>query len=108
MPTFDVSFPYRLEDAPATEVELRQAMNRDFVVMLGEEDTDSSDPDLRSTERARSQGRTRLERGESFHRTALATSRKLGVPLRWRRIVVREAGHSNREMAAAAAAILVP
>jgi len=108
MPTFEVSFPYGLEGSPASEAGLKLAMGRDLVVMLGDEDTDESDPGLRRTERARAQGRTRLERGEGFHRTALETSRKLGVPLRWRRVVTRDAGHSNREMAAAAVAILVP
>jgi poly(3-hydroxybutyrate) depolymerase len=108
MPTFEVSFPYGLGNAPATEAGLKRAMGRDLVVILGDEDTGDSDPGLRNTDRARSQGRTRLERGETFHQTALASSRKLGVSLRWRRIVVRDAGHSNREMAAAAAALLVP
>ncbi len=108
LPTFEASFPYGLEGTPATEAGLKLAMGRDLVVMLGNEDTDDSDPGLRNTERARSQGRTRLERGESFHQTAVASARKLGVPLRWRRIIVRDAGHSNREMARAAAALLVP
>jgi hypothetical protein len=108
MPTFEVSFPYGLGNAPATEAGLKRAMGRDLVVILGDEDTGVSDPGLRNTDRARSQGRTRLERGETFHQTALASSRKLGVSLRWRRIVVRDAGHSNRERAAAAAALLVP
>ncbi len=108
MPTFEVSFPYGLGNVPVTEAGLKLAMGRDLVVMLGEGDTADSDPGLRNTDRARSQGRTRLERGETFHQTALASSRKLGVPLRWRRILVRDAGHSNREMAAAAAALLVP
>ena len=108
MPTFEASFPYGLEGAPANETGLKQAMGRDFVVMLGEDDIDDSDSGLRNTERAQSQGRTRLERGETFYRIALESARKLGVGLRWRRILVRDAGHSNREMAEAAAALLVP
>jgi hypothetical protein len=87
---------------------LKGAMGRDFVVLLGEEDTGDADPGLRNTDRARAQGRTRPERGETFHQTALATARKQWVPLSWRRIVVRDAGRSNREMAWAAAALLLP
>ncbi len=107
MPTFETSFPYGLAATLLTEAELKRVMGRDLVVMLGEADADESDPDLRGTERARAQGPTRLARGESFHRTALATAARLGVALRWRRIVVRGAGHSNREMAEAAVAILL-
>jgi hypothetical protein len=108
MPTFEASFPYGLAETMATEAELKRVMGRELVVMLGKEDTDASDPDLRATERARAQGQNRLARGDNFYRTAMTSAARLGVPLRWRRIVVRDAGHSNREMAEAAVAILVP
>jgi hypothetical protein len=108
MPTFETSFPYGLAETLATEADLKRVMGRELVVMLGKEDTDASDPDLRATERARAQGVNRLARGENFYRTAVTSAARLGVALRWRRIVVRDAGHSNREMAEAAVAILVP
>ena len=108
MPTLQDSFPYGLGGTRTTEADLRVALGRDLVILLGEGDTDDSDPNLRSTERARAQGRTRLERGETFYRTAREASLKLGASLRWRRLEVRDAGHSNREMSAAAAELLVP
>ncbi|MGH9324769.1 MAG: alpha/beta hydrolase [Vicinamibacteria bacterium] len=108
LPSFEVAFPYGLEGAPVTESGLKQAMGRDLVILLGDDDTDESDPNLRNTERARAQGRTRFERGQNFYETARATSGKMGAPLRWRQLLVRDAGHSNREMSAAAARLLVP
>jgi pimeloyl-ACP methyl ester carboxylesterase len=106
LPTFETPFPYGLKGSPATEAGLKQSLGRDLVILLGENDTSESDPNLRSTERARAQGRTRRERGETFHRTAVSSSGTLGASLRWRRIVVPGAAHSNRQMAAAAASIL--
>lgn len=103
MPTLEKTFPYGLGRSPATEETLKAALGKNFVILVGEDDTDASDPDLRNTDRANEQGRNRFERARTFYETAQATSTRLGVPLRWQYLVVRDAGHSNRAMSAAAA-----
>lgn len=106
MPTFSTEFPYGLGGAPATNDTLRRALGKDLVVLIGEDDTDPTDEGLRTTERAQAQGRTRFDRAESFYRAAQEAAGRLRVPLRWRRIIVPDAAHSNRAMAEAAARLL--
>jgi poly(3-hydroxybutyrate) depolymerase len=107
--TFPVSataYPYGLGGLPDTEERLRRAFARDLVILLGEQDTDPDDPDLRTTPEAVAQGPHRLGRGQNFWTAGRDRARELGVDLRWRVQTVPGAGHSNADMARIAAELL--
>lgn len=106
-PRFDEAFPYGLGRTIIKEADLKRAMGRDFVILVGDQDTEVSDPSLRNTARARAQGSNRLERGRNFFETARTTARSMAAPLQWREVVVPGAGHSNRQMSEAAVSYLV-
>lgn len=106
MPDFDTEYPYGLEDAAISEAQLIAAFQKDVVVMLGREDLDHTDPDLRNTPEAKRQGKNRFIRGLTFFQVAKTNAEKLGVGLQWQLVVVDDAGHVNAEMALAAARLV--
>jgi hypothetical protein len=109
LPTLEAEYPYGLDDAlerPEWRIRLRSAFRREVPVLVGAADTIAKDRELRTTSEARAQGKHRLERGQTFFRTAHEQARRMNVPFRWYIRVVPGAGHSNRDMAQAAAAIL--
>ncbi len=106
LPDFDTEYPYGLENAAISEDQLIAAFQKDLVLMLGREDLDHTDPDLRNTEEARRQGKNRLARGLTMFDVAKAKAGKLGVELEWRLVIVDDAGHVNAQMAPAAAELV--
>ncbi len=107
MPTFSGhAFPYSLKSTNLSESSLRESLSRDFVLLLGENDIDPDDPNLRKTEAAEEQGTTRFQRGENYFRTARQEAARLGVSLRWRLRTVPGAKHSDAEMTPFASQIL--
>lgn len=96
-------WPYSLVGSPAGERELRAALAKRVVVVLGEGDTSTTDKDLRKTEEAMRQGTNRLERGESFFAAATAAARDLGVKFAWELSYVPGTGHEGAKMSRAAA-----
>jgi hypothetical protein len=109
LPTLEARYPYGLAgtlEPSAWEERLRVAFAREMPLLLGSADTLTSDPNLRTTPQAMEQGPDRLSRGHAFHRAAESEARRLGVPLRWRVETVPAVGHSNRQMAHAAASAL--
>lgn len=107
MPRFDVRYPYGLAGSPVTEASLRTILGRDVVLMLGDEDRDPNDPDLRKSSQAMAQGTNRQERGHNFFREAERRAAELNCAFAWRRQQVRGGRHSDATMATAAAAALM-
>lgn len=106
MPDFDTEYPYGLEDASIDEDGLRAAFEKDMVVLLGREDTDFDDPDLRNTPEAKRQGKNRLARGLTMYYVAKSNAAKIGAKLNWRVMVVEGADHNNAKMAPTAATLI--
>ncbi|MGI9272494.1 MAG: DUF4886 domain-containing protein [Woeseiaceae bacterium] len=106
MPDFDTEYPYGLEDAAIGEDDLRAAFAKDMVILLGREDTDYDDPDLRNTREAKRQGKNRLLRGLTMYAVAKTNAAKIGAELNWRVIVVEGADHNNAKMAPVAATLI--
>jgi pimeloyl-ACP methyl ester carboxylesterase len=96
-------YPHSLVGSPAGEGELRAALGRRLVVLLGELDTKADDPDLDRSEGSMKQGANRLERGEAFFAAATGAARDLGVKFAWELSYVPGAGHEASKMARAAA-----
>ena len=76
--------------------------------MLGEEDTDPDDPELRKTAEAEEQGDTRFERGHNYFKAARAEAEELQTPFNWRLATVPGAHHSDKQMARGAILKIFP
>ncbi|MBI4526799.1 MAG: hypothetical protein HY695_23630 [Deltaproteobacteria bacterium] len=107
MPRFDIKFPYGLDGSPATKATLKKSLARDFVVMLGDRDTDLNHPDLRKTAKAMAQGVHRFERGQTYFKEARSRATELQCPFGWQIQVVPGAAHQNGKMSRPAAAVLM-
>jgi poly(3-hydroxybutyrate) depolymerase len=107
MPTFDVKFPYGLDGSPATEASLKKSLGREFVLMLGDRDTDPNHKDLRKTPEAMAQGVNRFERGQDYFKEARQRAAELKCTLGWHIQVVPGVAHQNSEMSGPAAAVLM-
>lgn len=102
-PTQDAEYPYGLKRTPITGPISPAVFGLDFVLMLGAEDTNRDDPNLRKTPQADAQGLTRLERGRNYFRTATLLAEKESAEFNWRLVTVPGVGHSNAMMSASAA-----
>ncbi len=103
MPDFEAEYPYGLEDAAIDEDGLKAAFGKKLVLLLGREDTDFTDPDLRNSPEAKRQGKNRLARGLTMYYVAKTNAAKMSAELKWRVVVVEGADHDNVKMAPAAA-----
>jgi pimeloyl-ACP methyl ester carboxylesterase len=100
------AFPYSLLGAKVGEAELRKALARRFVLMVGEKDDDPDDENLNKSDGARKQGENRLERGENFFKEATSAARDLGVKFAWDLVEVPDTTHDFIAMSRAAGAVL--
>ena len=96
-------FPYSLVDSPAGEKELREALQRRMILMLGEKDSDPNAKSLNQAPGALAQGAGRVERGENFYKAATAAAGELGVKLGWQLHEVPDTAHQGSAMARFAA-----
>ena len=106
MPDFDTEYPYGLQDAAIDDESLGAAFGKELVLLLGREDTDFTDPDLRNSPEAKRQGKNRLARGLTMYHVAKTNAAKIGAELKWRVMVVEGADHDNAKMAPAAAELI--
>ena len=97
------SYPHSLVDSPAGEQELRRALGKRLVVLLGEKDNDAQAKDLDQSDGSKKQGENRVERGENFFGAATTAARDLGVKLAWELSYVPGTGHDAAAMSKAAA-----
>ncbi len=96
-------FPYSLVGSPAGADELRSALSRRFILLLGERDDDPDDENLLNTEGAKRQGASRLDRGENFFKMATTAANDLGVKFAWELDEVPDVAHSGETMSKIAA-----
>jgi hypothetical protein len=90
LPLLTAAFPYGLRGTAIDSAALVHALSRDFVLLLGDRDTED-----RSREReAMSQGRNRFARGLRFFATATDVANAIGTPLVWRLVIVPGADHT--------------
>lgn len=106
MPDPHTGFPYGLGKAPVAPDGLSTALGKPLTVLLGTADTDTADPDLRTTPEANAQGPHRFARGQTFFAAGQGAAARLGVPFGWRMDFVPGVGHKNGLMAEAAARLI--
>lgn len=97
--------PYGLQGSPLIDDDMRTALARDLVIMVGEEDTLTAEEDdmVRGAAQANHQGANRLERATFYFNTANASADRLAVPSNWHLDVVPKARHNFSEVMASAA-----
>jgi pimeloyl-ACP methyl ester carboxylesterase len=99
-------YPYSLVGSKVGEKELRQALERRFILLVGEKDNDPDDENLNKSAGAMKQGETRVERGENFIKAATTAARDLGLKLAWQFIEVPDVAHDGNTMSKIAAETL--
>jgi hypothetical protein len=106
MPLDTLNFPHGLRNSGITEQDVRSAFAKPTVVLLGDQDIDSTQSNLRRTPEANAQGTHRFARGHSFWRIVNEVAARIDAPLAWGIDAVAGAHHSDALMAPRAAGIL--
>lgn len=106
LPDFTIEHPYGLKGSGVTEADLKAALQRPVLVLLGEADIDPNHRPMPRTPEANLQGLHRFSRGLNYFRMATEQTVRLGVPFGWKIATVPGVAHSNTLMAPPAAAHL--
>jgi pimeloyl-ACP methyl ester carboxylesterase len=93
------SFPYSLVGSPIEQQQIREAFARQFILMLGEHDTDPQHKHLNRSPGAMAQGLHRFARGQTFFATARDIARRINSAFAWKLVVVLGSGHDSAAMA---------
>lgn len=105
LPDDEYRFPYGLRDASVARSTLRSAFATDFILLLGQSDTNSGGG-LRNDPEAVAQGRNRYDRGHFYFDRSRAVAARMGAPFRWRLEEVPGVGHEFDRMSPDGAALL--
>lgn len=105
LPELDKAFPYGLAGTAANTSDIQQAFTNKLIVLLGTEDNDPNASNLRQTIEAKEQGPHRFARGNYFFQQSQSAAMKLNTVFNWELKTVEGVGHSNANMAPAAAAV---
>lgn len=106
MPDASVEFPYGMKEAPVSP-DPKTYLTRDLLVLLGEEDVDADDDNLRTEPEAMEQGATRLERGKEFFARGQETAKSTRTELAWRMQTVPGVEHDGEQMSTAAGELIL-
>jgi hypothetical protein len=102
MPDWEQDFPYGLKGSAVSRQMFQAALQLPVTFLLGEQDDDSEDPELRRTPEALAQGENRLARGQFFFDSARLYSERKNVPFNWQLVTVPGTDSDNSLMASAA------
>ncbi len=103
VPDFTIDHPYGLKGSGITVDDVKLALQRPVLVLLGEADMDPNHRPLPRTPGAMAQGIHRFSRGLNYFRVASELTVKLRVPFGWKLDTVPGVAHSNTHMAPDAA-----
>lgn len=111
MPDFQTKFPYGFKDTSMTPKRLKSAFEKNFILLLGDQDIKKDDPILNKSPEAMMQGKNRFERGLHFYNAVLHSHEAIRLQreqeFHWQLEVVPGVGHDEAKMAAAAAKVLL-
>lgn len=108
LPDFSVEFPYGLKGSAVTPRRLVRALDTPLTILLGDQDTDPNEENLRRTPEALVQGPHRLARGYYFFASGRLNAKKLDAMIRWKLAVVEGVAHDNSRIAQVAVQFLLP
>lgn len=103
LPSFEHAFPYGLKGSGISEADLKAALQKPIVVLLGEADLDPNHKSIPKAPEAMTQGLHRFSRGLNYFKWASEQAVRLGVPFGWKIATAPGVDHSNTKMAAFAA-----
>lgn len=96
-------FPYGIGEC-TPKINLEKALASNLFILLG--DKDVMDENLRQTNNARKQGKTRFERGNNFYHQAMNFAKDHGIKSNWTIVHEPGVGHDSRRMARSTLKIL--
>jgi pimeloyl-ACP methyl ester carboxylesterase len=76
-------FPYSLVGAKVGDNELRQALPKRFLLLIGGKDEDPDEENLSAAAQVKKQGDSPVDRGENFFKAVTSAANDLGVKLGW-------------------------
>jgi pimeloyl-ACP methyl ester carboxylesterase len=103
LPTLDLPYPDGLGGIGLTHDDVMRFLGYELVIFSGDRDIDGTTENFPRHESAMAQGPNRFERARFFLEYGQAAAARLGVPCRWRRIVVPGVAHEGMRMSAFAA-----
>jgi poly(3-hydroxybutyrate) depolymerase len=106
IPTQAEHYPYGLRGTHVKGSIDPAVFERDFVLMLGAQDTDRNDPNLRKTPKADAQGLTRLDRGMHYFKTVQSLAQREKAKFNWKMVTVPDVGHFDPKMSESASKVL--
>lgn len=106
LPVDTVAFPYGLAGSGRTQADITRSWGTPTTILLGDQDVDSLQSNLRRTPEALRQGPHRFARGHAFYGILTSEADRLGIDLAWTLDTVPGAHHSDALMAPRAAEIL--
>lgn len=105
LPTLDKPFPEGLGGLGLDEPALVRLLGFPLLVLAGDQDIATADPDLPSSPAALRQGPHRFARAHTWVAAGQDAAARLGVPFGWRLQVVPGIGHDGAAMSAVAASL---
>ena len=102
MPNESENFPYGFKNFQIQENKLKNAYEKNVIILLGEKDVLRGNKYFPKSPAADRQGLTRFERGKNFFAQSKAKADELGVKFNWRMITVPNVGHIPTKMEKAA------
>lgn len=91
----DIDYPYGLKGTHVTEDHLKAVLQKDVVILLGDQDNDANHSSLNRSDGAAAQGPHRFARGKTFYENAKQNAEKYGVDFGWQLRIVPDVAHSN-------------
>jgi poly(3-hydroxybutyrate) depolymerase len=105
LPTLERAFPEGLGGIGLNESHVRRLLAFPLIVLAGDRDIATDDPNLPSNEEALRQGPHRFARAHHYVAFGQSEAERLGVPFGWRLQAVPFIGHDGEAMSAVAASI---
>lgn len=106
LPDFETPFPYGMEKTNIKVDHLKRVFKKKVTIMLGEEDTSTTQSTLRRTSEAMIQGKNRWERGHYFFEKCKEEAARLNTGFNWQIKTAPGVGHHNAQMSVFAESVL--
>lgn len=103
LPNMDLKFPEGMGGVGLTEQHLERLLAYPMVILAGDQDIETDDPNLPSNPEALRQGPHRFARAHHYFEAGRLEAERRGLPFNWRLQTVPGIGHDGRAMSAVAA-----
>lgn len=103
----EITYPFGTKKMKISDERIKWFYRLKGGVFLGSADNDSNHESLPRMQKARKQGKNRLERGKNFFEDLVKYGVDNNLPFRWRFQIVSNVGHSNIGMSMAASEFLL-